>query len=95
MSSPSSPSLEEVIENIMEDVQRERVEQPENQETVPAEGVREEVKEMEVEAGEERLFITDKGAEIFIKTLAKKGFIEERWFKKLVPPFKEKIERRG
>ena len=29
------------------------------------------------------------------KTLAKKGFIEERGFKELVLPFKEEIERRG
>ena len=78
----------------MENVQRERVEQPENQETVPAEGVREEVKKMEVEAGEVRVFITENGVETFKKTLSKKGFIEERELKELVLPFKEEIEKR-
>ena len=65
MSSPSSPTLEEEIENIMENVQKERAKQPENQETVPMEGVREEAEQMEVEVGEARVFITDKGAEMF------------------------------
>ena len=50
---------------------------------------------MEVAAREARVFIIDKGAAILIKTLAKKGFIEDRGFKELVPPFKEEIERRG
>ena len=41
------------------------------------------------------VFLTNKGAEIFKKTFAKKGFIGERRFKELVSPFKEEIERRG
>ena len=41
-----------------------------------------------------RVFITDNGAKVFRKTLAKKRFIEERGFKELVP-FKEEVERRG
>ena len=32
---------------------------------------------------------------MFRKNLAKKGFMEEREFKEKMPPFKEKIERRG
>ena len=79
----------------MKNMQRERVEQPENQETILDGGVREEAEEMEVEVGEAKVFITDKGVEIFRKTLAKKGFIEERGFKELVLPFKEEIKRRG
>ena len=48
MSSPNSPTLNEVIENIVEDVLRERVEQPESHENVPAREVREETKEVKV-----------------------------------------------
>ena len=55
MFSPSSPNLDEVVEKILENVQRERIEQPENQETDPTEGVKEEVDEMEVMVGEERV----------------------------------------
>ena len=95
MSSSSSPTLDEVIEEIMENVQEKRVEQRENQETTHVEEVREEVEEMEGDAGETRMFLTDKGVEIFKKTLTKKGFIGKRGFKELVPPFKEEIERRG
>ena len=95
MSSPSSPTLDEVIEKIMEDVQVERVEQPENQETTPTEEVREEIEEVEGDSRGAEKFLTYKGVEIFKKTLAKKGFIGDRGFKELVPPFKEKIERRG
>ena len=49
---------------------------------------------MEVDVGEARVFLYDKGAETFKKTLSKKGFIEEMGLKELVPPFKEEIERR-
>ena len=42
-----------------------------------------------------RVFFTNKGAENFEKILVKKEFIEERGFKELVPPFKEKVEGRG
>ena len=50
---------------------------------------------MEGKAGGARVFLSNKGAETFKKTLAKKGFIKERGFKELVIPFKEEIERRG
>ena len=59
------------------------------------EGVREEAEDMEGDAGGVRVFLTDKGAEIFKKTLTKKGFIGERGFKEMLTPFKEEIERRG
>ena len=59
------------------------------------EEVREEAEEMEGDVGGARVFLTDKGAEVFKKNLSKKGFIEERGFKELVPPFKEEVERRG
>ena len=62
MSIPSSPALDEAIKNIMENVQRERVEQPENQEIVPTKEVREEVKEVEGESGGTERFLTNKGA---------------------------------
>ena len=91
MSSPNSPTLDEVIENIMENAQRERVKQPKNQETVSTEEAREETEEVEGESGGARVFLSDKGAEAFKKTLTKKGFIEERGFKELVPPFREEI----
>ena len=95
MSSLSSPTLNEAIENIVEDVLGERVEQTKNQEIVPMEEVREETEEVEVEAGEARVFLSDKGEEDFKKSLAKKGFVEKRGFRGLVTPFKEEVERRG
>ena len=95
MTSPSSPTLDEVMENIMENVQIERAKQYESQENVYFGEVREEIKEVEGESGEERAFFTNKGVEAFKKILAKKGFVKERGFKELVPPFKEEIEKRG
>ena len=69
----------------MEDVLKERAEQPENQETVLAGEVGEETEEVEGESIEARVFFTNKEANAF-----KKGHIvEERGFKELVPPFKE------
>ena len=50
---------------------------------------------MEVESIEARVFFTSKGVKAFKKILANKGFVEERGFKELVPPFKEEVERRG
>ena len=49
---------------------------------------------MEVEAGEARVFFTENGAEVFCKTLTRKGFVEEKGSKELVLPFKEEVERR-
>ena len=40
------------------------------------EEVREETEEVEVEVGEARVFLSNKGAEAFKKSLAKKGFVE-------------------
>ena len=74
---------------------KERAEQPKNQETTPINEVRKEVEEVEGDSGGAKVFLADKGAEIFKKTLAKKGFIGERGFKELVPPFKEEIKKRG
>ena len=51
--------------------------------------------EIEVEAGDARAFYSDKGAEGFNKHLAKKGFVEEKGFKKHLSPFKEEIGRKG
>ena len=51
--------------------------------------------EVVIEEGEVKAFYSNKGAEAFHKYLTKKGFVEERGFKKLVFPFKEEIERRG
>ena len=44
-----------------------------------------------VEEGEARTFYSNKGVATFKKLLAKKGFVEERCFKQLVSPFKEKL----
>ena len=96
MSNPSSPTLDEVVENIVEEVLRERVEQQKNRETIPEEvGQETEEIEVEIEAGDARGFYSDRGVEAYKKHLMKKGFVEEREFKKLVAPFKEEIERRG
>ena len=62
MSNPSSPTLDKVIEKIMEDVQGERVEKPDNQETTLVEEVREEVEEVEGDSGGVEEFLTYKGA---------------------------------
>ena len=95
MSNPSSPTLNKVIEKIIEEVQGERAEQPKNQETTLLDEVKKEVKEVEGDSKGAKVFQTNKGIKIFKKTLAKKGFIGERGFKELAPPFKEEIERRG
>ena len=95
MSNLNFPTIDEVVKNIMKDVLRERVEQSANQDMVPAEEVREETEEVEVEVVEARVFFTEKGAKVFRKTLTRKGFVEERGFKELVPPFKEEVERKG
>ena len=92
MSNPSSPTLNEVIENIVEEVLKERAEEG-NQETT-LEVVPEEM-EIEVEKGEVSAFYSEKGAKAFQKHLVKKGFVEDRGFKKLVSPFKEEIENKG
>ena len=42
-----------------------------------------------------RAFCSDNGTEAFKKHLVKKGFVEERGFKKLVSPFKEEVKKRG
>ena len=91
----SSPTLDEVVGNIIKEVLRERAEYQENQETASKEEVREEAEEIEVEvkAGEARAFYSEKMADSFKKYLANKGFLEERGFKKLMSPFKEEIER--
>ena len=62
MSSLSSPTIDQVVENIMEEVLRERAEQPENQETGHIEEIKEETEEVEVEAGEVRVFFIENGA---------------------------------
>ena len=92
MSKPSSPILEEMIENIVEEALRER-EEERNQENI-LEIVPKEM-EIEVEEREARAFYFNKGEEAFKKHLAKKGYVEERGFKQLVSPFKEEVERRG
>ena len=94
MPNPSSPTIDKVVENIMEEILRERAKQPRNQE-IATEEVREENEEVKVEAGEARVFFFKKGDETFRKSLVKKGFVEERGFKEIVLPFKEEIERRG
>ena len=53
-----------------------------------------ETKDMEGYVVNVRVFFTNKGVENFKKTFTKKGFVEERGFKELVPPFKEEIKRR-
>ena len=50
---------------------------------------------MEGTKEEARAFFAEKGAEAFRKTLAKKGFVEERGFRELILPFNEEEERRG
>ena len=97
MSNPNSPTLEEVLGNIVAEVLGERAEQQENLET-SIEEVREENEEgieVMVEEGEAKTFYSDNGVEAFQKHLVKKGFMEERGFKQLVLPFKKEIERQG
>ena len=82
MSNPSSPTFDEVIGNVVEEVLRERTEE-QNQGTA----LKVMLEEIEV--------VVQKGAKAFHKHLAKKGFVEERGFKQLVSPFKEEIEGWG
>ena len=92
MSNASSPTLDEVIGNVVEDVLREKAE--EQNQGIVLKVVPEEI-EVVVEEGEAKAFYSNKGAKAFQKHLAKKGFVEERGFKQLVSPFKEEIERQG
>ena len=92
MSNPSSPILEEVIGNVVEEVMRERAEEGNQETTIKV--VPKEI-EVVVEEGEAQAFYSKNGVEAFLKHLAKKGFVKERGFKKLVSPFKEEIEKRG
>ena len=87
----SSPTLDEVIKNMVEEVLRERAEEG-NQETT-LEVVSEEI-EVVVEEGKGRAFYSNKGEENFKKHLAKNGDFEERGFKQVVSPFIEERERR-
>ena len=72
----------------------ERVEQPENQETTPANEISEEVEEVEGDSGGVEIFLIDKGAEIFKKTLAKKGFIGERVSKSWCSPSRKRLREK-
>ena len=65
MSSSNSPTLNDVIENIVEDVLRKRAKQAENQETDPTKEVKEKAWKMEGAEKEERVFLTENGAEAF------------------------------
>ena len=78
MSNPNSPTLDEVIGNVVEEILRERAEE-ESQETA-FKVVLEEI-EVVVEKGESMAVYYNKKAEAFQKYLAKKGFVEERGFK--------------
>ena len=78
MLNPNSPTLDEVIGNVVDEVLRERVEEGDQETTL--EVVREEI-EVVVEEGEARAFYSNKGEEVFKKHLAKKGYVEERGFK--------------
>ena len=89
MSNPNSPTLDEVIENVVEEVMRERAEEG-NQETA-LEVVPKEIEVM-VEEGEARAFYSNNGEKALKKHLTKKGYVEERGFKPLVFPFKEEVE---
>ena len=74
MLNPSSPNLDEVIGNVVEEVLRERIKEG-NQETTLK--VLPEEMEIEVKVGEARVFYSNKGEEAFKKHLAKKGYVEE------------------
>ena len=78
MSNPNSPTLDEVIGNMVEEVLRYVVEEG-NQETALT-VVPEEIKVV-VEKGYVRAFYFYKGEEAFKKHLTKKGNVEERGFK--------------
>ena len=78
MSNPSSPTLDEVIGNVVEEVLRERGEDG-NQETT-LEVVLEEM-EIEIKAGETRSFYSNNGEEAFKKHLSKQGYVEDKGFK--------------
>ena len=70
MWNPSSPTLDEIIENIAKVVLRKRAEQ-ENQETALVE-VPEEI-EVELEIGDARAFYSDKGVDVSKNTSLKRS----------------------
>ena len=78
MLNPSSPTLDEVIGNVVEEVLRERAK--EHNEGNALKVVSGEI-EVVVEEREARAFYSNKGAKAFQKHMAKKGFTEERGFK--------------
>ena len=45
--------------------------------------------------GEDEDFLSEEAFELMQKTLFKKGFIGDRGFKEIIPPFKEIIEKTG
>ena len=100
MSNPNSPTLDDVIGNLVEEILQERnkevqreMAREENQENA-IEVMPEEI-EVGVEEREARAFYSHKGAEVFQKHLSKKIFVEEKGFKEMVSPFKKENERRG
>ena len=81
MLNPNSPTLDEVIGNVVEEILQDRVEEvqremarEENQENA-IEVVPVEI-EVVVEEGEARAFYSHEGAKVFLKHLAKKSFVE-------------------
>ena len=89
---PSSPTLGEVKENVVEEVLRERTEEGNQENALKV--VPEEI-EVVVEEGEAKAFYSNRGEHAFKKHLAKKGYVEERGFKQLVSLFKEEVKQRG
>ena len=71
----ATPTLDKVIENVVEEVLRERVDEGSQETTI--EVVHEEIEVVVVEEGEARAFYSNKGVEAFQKHLAKKSFVEK------------------
>ena len=94
MSNTSSPTLDEVVGNILEEILREGVEE-ENQETAHAEKARQETEEIvvEVKEGEARSFYFDKGVDAFKKHQSKKGFVEKEALRSSCSPSKRRSRK--
>ena len=92
--------IEEIVAEIVKKVPEKELQKEMGEEEVEVEKERkrkrgeEEVEEMNSRDKNED-FLFDEAFELMQKTLFKKGFIGERGFKEIIPPFKEVIEKRG
>ena len=86
----------EIVEKVPEkELQRKSYKEKEDMGKETKRNIREEEGEEQSNGSEDEDFLSEKACELMQMTLFKKGFIGERGFKEIIPPFKEVIEKRG